>query len=269
MTRFKKLGLLIGFAAFAIGLVGAGSASAATFEGGPEYGFCQKNTVTLHEYSDNVCQKIVAAGTGKFEWKPGPNGTKGNFKATTGAAKLNLPSAGTTVECVKSKSSGKVTSTTATKIPKVEFEGCKSEGEECHSTLQPAEKINTKELITALGMINDVAEADIVGEDFKGTVANGGYLAEFQCGAAAVKVKVKGSLVCEIKPVDKKPTSTNGKLTCAESGGKQVPEKFSGEHGEGSAKDTLITELSVVPGAEFDSTQENIAHVIGKLEIRA
>jgi hypothetical protein len=268
MRRFKMIGIWMGFAAFAIGLFGAGTAMAVdNTDNGPEYGICKKNTATLHQYKDVNCEEEVAAGTGKFEWKPGPNGAKGAFKATTGAAKLFLKTAGTTVECVSSESAGKVTSTTESEVPVVKFKTCKSAGEPCHSTnpLGVAEEIKTLPLKTKLGLIADNTEQDSVGEDFTGTAANTGHLAEFECGKVAVKVK--GSLVCAIKPIDLKPTSTNGELFCKETSfqsGVQEPENF-----EGQPKDTLITELSVAPGTEFGSTQETKAHVLGKLWIRA
>jgi hypothetical protein len=259
MNRMRTIGICT-VVALTISLVGVASASAAE----PEYGICQKNTTVLHQWSDKNCQVEVAPGTGLFEWKPGPNGSKGNFTAESGAVKWNVPSAGSSWECTHAKYSGKVTSDKQAVVPVLTFFGCKSSGEECHSAGQPAETVQTKELLGTLGYIGNVGDSDIVGEDFTGTVANGGYLAEFQCGSAAVKLKLKGSLICEVKPVDTKPTSTNGLVTCKESGGNQVPERF-----EGGVKDTLIVEFSTAPGVEFNFTLEDTSHVNGKLWIKA
>jgi hypothetical protein len=75
---------------------------------------------------------------------------------------------------------------------------------------------------------------------------SGTYLAEFECGGGAIKVKVKGSLIGELggasgKTVAEGKFASSGSLSFAETAGVQKYTKFMGET-EGHQLENVITE---------------------------
>lgn len=261
MKRFKAMGLCL-VAMFAISLVGVASASAAE----PEFGICKKQAgAATHEYTDAACQNLSGGGnTGKYQWLPGPNGTKGNFTAKTGAAALYTKGIGK-VECAASSSKGKTLNTNETEVTGLEFTGCKSNGESCKGQAvgnEAAGDIETYALGGKLGYINNAGDADEVGNVLKGK-GPGGLFAKFICGP--VEIKTYGAVIGKASGtiVDKKPPATHTELFEVV-GEQQVPQNF-----EGGPKQTLETEFSVAGTTKFESAQEATATVKGKLEIKA
>lgn len=260
MKRIASMGLCL-VAAVAISLVGVASASAVE----PEFGICKKEAgAATHEYTDAACTKLSVGGnTGKYKWLPGPNGTKGNFTAKTGAAALKTPALGSEVECKASSNKGKTLTDKTVKVEKLVFTGCKSNGEVCQGKPKGKPKAGTIETYTLNGKIGYInAAKNEVGTDLTGS-GPGGLLAKFFCGP--VEILTRGSVIGNTEGIiNKKPAATHKEIF-KEVGGVQDPEKL-----EGEPKDVLLTEFpGIAPGTEFESVQEASATVKGKLEIKA
>jgi hypothetical protein len=162
-----------------------------------------------------------------------------NFTSHGGEAVLKV--ATSKVKCASTDNTGVVTGAkTGTVL--VTFLGCKLSGvDPCKSPgAAGAEEIMTFTLNMALGYITK--EPKDVGVDLTGTGgAEGNLLAEFECkvGEGVIPVKVKGSVIGLITPIN---TSTlTFTLNFAENATtkKQAVEKF-----ENKAKDTLEVSLN-------------------------
>ncbi|HXB14243.1 MAG TPA: hypothetical protein VNV44_00735 [Solirubrobacteraceae bacterium] len=168
------------------------------------------------------------------------------YTATSGLSKLSsegLPE----IECKKSTATGELTSATQGNTVVV-FQECETSGKKCGNV--SAGTIETKKLITTVGWINKAkGEA---GVDFIGSAGEGvkGSEAEFECEGIAIQVK--GSVIG--KEPKTNVMSETGEAVLNGLGGKQEIEKF-----ETGAKDTLITEANVAPGAEIPSAQNQSA----------
>jgi hypothetical protein len=169
------------------------------------------------------------------------------FTASSGLSKLStegLPE----IECKTSTASGSLTSATKGEVT-VTFHECATEGKKC-GNVSPG-NIQTKLLETTVGWINKGTGA--AGVDFIGKVggqAGKGAEAEFEC--EGLSVAVKGSAIGKSTPTN--TMATEGKVTLVGSNGKQEIEKF-----EGGLKDTLITEVNLLPGSELPSAQNQTA----------
>ncbi len=246
MTRIKTIGLCL-VAAFSFSAFGVVSVASAEIDPSPEHGSC-KAKAGAGVFTEADCETEGAkAGKGKeFVWVPQKEAA---YTSVTGAATLKsftpegveLPA----VECKKSKGKGKVTATGSKKTI-VTFEECSSAGEKCTGGKgATAGKIITFELTGTLGLVNDVSEADSVGEDLVGEGGVGKNLSsEFKCGANSISTT--GSVIGVFTKVEGKPSTTNT-LTFAEGApGHQAIESF-----EGGPTDTLHTEINGLGGGTF------------------
>jgi hypothetical protein len=114
----------------------------------------------------------------------------------------------------------------------------------CNSAGQAEGVVKTLELSEEPGWIAKPGEA---GVDFK--PASGLYLAEFECGA--LKIKVKGSVIGHVTPLNTSALSSKLNLIPNKTGTANSPESF-----EGGPKDILETEFNAFPGKEFESLQQ-------------
>ncbi len=165
------------------------------------------------------------------------------FTASSGLSKLSsegLPE----IECKKSTAEGALTSATHGEVT-VTFSECETNGKKCGNV--SAGTIKTKLLETTTGWINKTKGepgVDFIGK--AGGTTGKGAEAEFECEGLAVSVK--GSVIGKSTPSN--VMSTTGETILNGTGGKQEVEKF-----EGQPKDTLITEVNVLPGSELNSAQ--------------
>jgi len=114
----------------------------------------------------------------------------------------------------------------------------------CNSAGEPEGVVKTLLLSEETGWISKPTEA---GVDFK--PASGIYLAEFECGPLAVKVK--GSVIGHVTPLNVSALSSKLNLVPNKTGTANSPESF-----EGGPKDILETEFNAFPGKEFESLQQ-------------
>jgi hypothetical protein len=172
------------------------------------------------------------------------------FTASSGVSKLSsegLPE----IECKTSTATGVLTTATKGETT-VTFKECASEGKKC-GNVSPG-TIQTNLLETTVGWINKAkGEA---GVDFIGKAGGqGGKGSEVSFECEGLLVSVKGSVIGKSTPTN--TMSTEGKITLNAVGtGKQEIEKF-----EGQPKDTLITEVNLLPGSEIKSAQAQTATV--------
>ena len=174
-------------------------------------------------------------------------GIKKGLKGKSGAGTLETVSK-EKVTCAKSTNGGEIEGGNGSKKVTgvvVTFTGCVSSGFKCSTTGAAAGEIVTKSLSGELGYINKAAKT--VGVDLAPT--GGGEFVEFNCAGGIVKVKVKGSVIGQITPVNKKVLTTEHfTLTFTQTSGKQAIEKF-----EGGLKDTLETSKN---GNPFEGSAE-------------
>jgi len=183
-------------------------------------------------------------------------GIKKGLKAKSGSATLETASK-EKVTCTSSSNGGEIEGGNGSKKVTgiiVKFKGCKSSGFACSTSGAASEEIITNSLSGELGYIK--AAEKTVGLDLLPT--GGGEFVEFNCAGGIVKVKVKGSVIGQITPVNKKVTTAEHfTLTFTQSGGKQGIEKF-----ETGVKDTL--ETSKNGGAFEGSAEAATAEVTGE-----
>jgi len=203
MTRIKTLGLGL-VAALALGAM---SASLAQAETAPEF------------YT-----KAAVGGTAPSEIKE---------SNTIGVAFLEGKTSKAKIECKKGSGSAVVDGVKSTKEAVTLFSECEIAGIalECNNKGAGTKQIETKALVGELGFV-------ATGKDgIRLKPESGTYLAEFECGGGAVKIKVKGSLIGEItgsagKTIEEGKIGASGSIKFSETGGKQKYQKFVGETGE-------------------------------------
>ena len=165
----------------------------------------------------------------------------GTFLSTSGVGQLQT-SGGTKVGCTSDKDKGLISGPESVDNVLVTFHGCKTGIFTCTSGTEPSGLITTKELSGLLGWINKSALT--VGLDLAPT--SGTEFVEFNCAGELVKVKVRGSVIGKVTPLNTKTTS--GLLTYKQSGGVQELTKF-----EGGAVDLLETSKN---GGAFEGSAE-------------
>lgn len=169
------------------------------------------------------------------------------LEGTSGTGLLETV-AGTKVTCTANKDSGEITAAKEVTKVHVTFTGCTSGGFECKSTKATKNgELATEELKATLGYIS--AANKEVGIDFKPV---GTKFIEFSCVGGIVEVKVTGSVICPVTPVNK--LSKTFTVACKQEKGKQKPESF--EKGE---PDVLVTQIAL--GAKEQSGEETTATV--------
>jgi hypothetical protein len=176
---------------------------------------------------------------------------------TAGAGLLETVT-GTKVTCTASTNSGEITGVKTVSKVKVKFTGCESTGAKCNTTGAAVGELVTEELKATLGYLN--AAKKEVGLDF---VPVGTKFIEFSCGTALVGVKVTGSVICRVTPVNVK--SATATVTCKQSKGIQEFTKF-----EGGETAVLKTQIGI-EGLPQQSGEETTATVTAtpEAEIKA
>jgi len=145
------------------------------------------------------------------------------------------------VECTGAKGSGKLTGA-KTDTSKVTFEGCKAKdiiSVSCSTKGAKSGDIETEidsELVWKSKAKEEVLEKLTLAKEV-----------EIEC-TSLVKIKVKGTTLCPVSPVNKKTKTVT--LACTQSGGKQNPEEYENEKGE---KVKAITESSK-NGGKFEQS---------------
>jgi hypothetical protein len=151
----------------------------------------------------------------------------GTFLSTSGSGALETAN-GTQLTCSSATGKGSITGPESAGNALITFHGCQSSGSVCTSGTEPSGLITTHELSGLLGYINKSSKS--VGLDLAPT--SGTEFAELNCSGGMVKVKIRGSLIGEVRPINTKATS--GELTFQKSAGKQEFTKL-----EGGAVDLL------------------------------
>jgi hypothetical protein len=205
----------------------AGTASAAL----PELGRCVRVAEKTGEYSGANCLS-PAPGKGKYDFLPGP-GEKKKFTGSGGGIVFETVGH-KTISCGGSEETGEYTGPKTIKET-VNYIGCENQAEKtCQSNPAKTGEIENTSVEGEIGFIRG-PEKPIVGLDVKGSP---NYLT-FSCGAlpeVPTVVTIEGSVIAPIKRVDKMEEELT--LKYKQTGGKQVPEMFSG-----GAKDTLTTNI--------------------------
>jgi hypothetical protein len=233
------MGRLLLVAAIAVGAIGVAGASAAEYEvrGLPEFGRCVKVSPGAGVYPTAGCITAGAPGTGNYNWIQLTSGEKRTFSGT--ALESTLTTVGrVTITCLKASISGEYTGPKTATVH-IEFHGCtNSVASQCQSEPTAKGEIKTLALEAELGFIkNQVKEGKPiiqVGLDLKPKSPLPDLMI-FECGGITESVRVEGSVIGRIKPLEKMSAATN-LIYAATRSGKQVPEKF-----EGGVKDTLTT----------------------------
>jgi len=239
-TRIVGLCLVAVCAMFALT-----ASSALAFENLPHYGKCVAKSPS--KYSNGGCtKKAKTEAEGKFEWQPLAAAVKFTSKKEkeTGPAVLESEG-GTKISCTEQvEKQGEYGPGNEVKNVIGEFSGCEALGFKCTSEGQKEGLINTKKLIGEPGIVKKELkeEKNIDGNDLRSEAEPGGengFLAEFSCGGAPVKVR--GGVV--VKAQQDSTGGVAGEITnkmeskievefVAEAGGKQVPEEWT-PNGEG------------------------------------
>jgi hypothetical protein len=231
VAKYRTLGLaglVTAVAMLAVASVGAASASAAL----PEFYNCQKSA------TGKFMAGCLAGGT-EWEKLPVPVGSKIGFTSksavakekatleTVGGKKVECEVTGTTVE-----GKGEITGPKTVAKVVVTFHGCKGPvSSTCTTHGQSSGVIVTKEASGELVYL----EGTESGAKKVGLYANKGGtvspLAEFEClnSGNGSLIKVTGTLICPIKPVNSWTTSYT--LTCNQTAGKQEFTHAEGETG--------------------------------------
>ncbi len=196
----------------------------------PSVGRCVKVASGGH-FSGSSCIGEVA-GSGKYEWIPGPGGAK---KLTGHFGPVTLEGVGkTTISCAAASATGEF-ATARTLSTTLTLSGCERPAghHPCQGATSPPGEIVTSSLEGEVAFIAGGSKPS-VGVDLKHEPS----LASFTCSGTSGDelVTLEGSVIAPITPLDQ-PTSTFT-LKYKAPGGRQVPEAF-----EEGLKDTLLTQV--------------------------
>ncbi|HEY4895677.1 MAG TPA: hypothetical protein VII01_06285 [Solirubrobacteraceae bacterium] len=216
-------------AALAMGAIVVPAASAAI----PEVGRCVRVANGAGAYRGSSCITHANVGAGKYEWMPATEGEKQKFTGS-GNAVVVLSTGHATLRCVVANINGEYTGAKTAKV-EIEFQACtNAAGTQCQTSQAAISEIKTVPLEAELGFIKNQPPSIKVGLDLK-PKSPLPALAIYECGSLTETAHIEGSVIAQIKPIDKMTTESNllFKVTRA---GAQVPESF-----EGGPKDTLST----------------------------
>ncbi len=197
-------------------------------------------------YEDSKCTKAVAGG-GYIKVKSKAAKPLG-FTSTSGVKKLIT--AKHTIECQTDSNTGEITGPQSDLVT-IKFFKCKLVGDgACHSTkpLGGSEEIITNSLDSELSYLEENASPPKVGVDL--LPASGTVFTEFECPSVFTTVKVTGSVIGQITPVNTMTTSFALSFKCV-SAGKQVWTKD-----QGGATDVLTAEVKSPLGTETEEACE-------------
>ena len=181
----------------------------------------------------------VAASAAELEQSP----SSGKFKVESKGGSFETTK-GEVIKCSSVKGEGELTGAKTSKS-KVSFEGCKAKEiiEVSCSTKGAKSGVIETEITSELVWLNKSKKE--AGEDLVLTK-------ELEITCSIVKIKVKGSTICPVSPVNTKTTKIE--LTCKQSKGKQEFTEYENEKGE---KKKDITESSKSGGAFVESGLES------------
>jgi hypothetical protein len=228
MNHKRSLGRAI-FAALAVAAFVVPAASAAI----PEVGRCVKVANGAGAYRGAACITHETGRVGKYEWIPVTEAEKQKFTGA-GSSIILLTAGHSTLTCVNANISGEYTGPKTATV-EIEFQACtNAENKQCQTTPAQLTEIKSLPLEAELGFIKNQPPAIKVGLDLK-PKSPLTALATYECGTATETARIEGSVIAQIKPINKMTTESNllYKTTRA---GAQVPESF-----EGGPKDTLST----------------------------
>jgi len=150
------------------------------------------------------------------------------------------------IECATGTGSAVVSGAKSTKEALTLFKTCeiKSLSLPCENKGAGTKEIETKNLVGELGLVATTKDGIRLKPE------SGLYLAEFECGGGAIKIKVKGSLIGEItgnekagKTIAEAKFGSSGGIAFSESAGIQKYTKFLGET-TGHQLENVVTEGS-------------------------
>ncbi|HEY4427081.1 MAG TPA: hypothetical protein VGN08_02650 [Solirubrobacteraceae bacterium] len=271
VTRVGRCCLL---AVLSIAVFAVSSASAASLyevKGLPEIGKCVKTPVGQGIYAGSSCITVAKkAGTGKYEWTQVNASEKQTFKGTGGETKFVTAGHGT-IKCIDANLTGEWRGPKTATV-EIEFQGCENSHEQvCQTTPPNKSEIKTLPLEGELGFIkNQVKEGKplvTIGLDLK-PQSPLTELATYECGGGPSELnRLEGSVIGEIKPIDKMTLESN-LVYRTTSAGNQLPESF-----QEAEKDTLTTTFQSGLESTSAPTALKIKTYVGKntnpLEIKA
>lgn len=228
MKHISSLGGWV-IAALAIGAIVVPAASAAI----PEVGRCVRVANGAGAYRGSTCLTHETGSVGKFEWIPVTESEKQKFAGSGGSVVITT-TGHSTLRCVNANISGEYTGPKTATV-EIEFQACtNAENKQCQTTPAQASEIKSLPLEAELDFIKNQPPGIKVGLDLK-PKSPLTALAIYECGSLTETAQIEGSVIAQIKPIDKMTTASNllFKVTRA---GAQVPESF-----EGGPKDTLST----------------------------
>jgi hypothetical protein len=261
MKGIRITGLCL-LAVLAVSAMAASSASAVTI---PQVGRCVKVATGAGAYTGPQCLALETHKKGKYEWIPVSSSEKQTFLGSGGETIL-ATTGHSTIKCIAANFVGEWTGPKTASVT-VEFQGCtNAKKEQCQSSPQNKSEIKTLPLEAELGFIKNEPTVVQVGLDLKPT-APLTQLVTYECGSVTETARVEGSVIGQIKPIDKMTTESN-LIYFARRSGEQVPEQF-----EGGLKDTLSTTfmsgIESTTAASSLTIKSETGHYANPLEIKA
>jgi hypothetical protein len=265
-----RVGQICLLAVLALAAFGASSSSAAPYEvhALPEAGRCVSTALGKGIYKGGQCVTVAKPGTGRWEWVPASASEKLTFLGAGEESKLTTVGA-PTIKCINANLNGEWRNPKTATV-EIEFQGCQNPQEvQCQSGSAKSE-IKTLPLEAELGFIrNEEVEGRqiaVVGLDLK-PQAPLTALAIYNCGSQTETSTLEGSVIGEIKPIDKMGLPQNVVYKTRVSGA-QLVESF-----QGGQNDTLTTKFTTGTETVSAPTTLKIIKETGKssvpLEIKA
>jgi hypothetical protein len=254
MKRIKIMGLCL-VAVFVMSAMASAAASAAE----PAWFECK---LVAGGKFEKGCKKEGVGKKAGYGFVEGVGKAK-PFKGAGGKATLHTHAVNGEVTCTAFKDSGTVDTPKHEKNVLSIFTGCVSVGKKCSSPLAKIGEIKTFKLEGGIGYIS--AAEHRAGTDLK--AEGGGLLAEFACtnkakGEKALEIKVKGSVIGEITPVNTLSKVSNTVFVVDA----EQEQKY--KNLEGQPEDILLSEIVGI--GTFKSGQEAAAKNTGEeLELKA
>jgi hypothetical protein len=265
-----RVGHICLLAVLALAAFGASSSSAAEYgvRALPEAGRCVSTAIGKGVYRGGQCVSVATPGNGRWEWVPASATEKLTFSGAGEESKLTTVGA-PTIKCINANITGEWRDPKTATV-EIEFQGCQNPQEvQCQSGSAKSE-IKTLPLDAELGFIRhetiEGKEISVVGLDLK-PQAPLTALAIYNCGSQTETSTLEGSVIGEIKPIDKMGLPQKVLYRTRVSGA-QLPESFQGE-----PNDTLFTKFTTGLESVTAPTTLKIIKETGKsavpLEIKA
>jgi hypothetical protein len=236
-----RVGQICLLAVLALAAFGASSSSAAPYEvrALPEAGRCVSTAIGKGVYKGGQCVTVAAPGTGRWEWMPANATEKLTFSGSGEESRLTTVGA-PTIKCINANITGEWRNPKTATV-EIEFQGCQNPQEvQCQSGTAKSE-IKTLPLEAELGFIkNEEVEGKqiaVVGLDLKPQPPLTA-LAIYNCGSQTETSTLEGSVIGELKPIDKMGLPQKV-LYRTRVTGEQLPESF-----QGQPNDTLMTKFT-------------------------